>query len=92
MRILVVPNDTKILRAKSQEITKIDDDLIKFLADLGKTLKKQSDPQGIGLSAVQVGRPVRVFATLLAEEESGIMNQESGIRNKKTGIAVLYKS
>lgn len=67
MRILTVPGDTTILRTKSQEITSIDDELVKFLGDLGKTLKRQSDPQGIGLSAVQVGRPIRVFAIYMSE-------------------------
>ena len=70
MRILTVPEDTKILRSKSREISTIDDELVKFLGDLGKTLKRQSDPQGIGLSAVQVGRPVRVFATYLPMENT----------------------
>lgn len=67
MRILTVPEDTKILRSKSRVISTIDDELVKFLGDLGKTLKRQSDPQGIGLSAVQVGRPIRIFATYLSE-------------------------
>lgn len=62
-----MPEDTAVLRTKSQGIASIDDELVKFLGDLGKTLKRQSNPQGIGLSAVQVGRPVRVFATLLPE-------------------------
>lgn len=70
MRILTVPEDTKILRSKSVTVTNIDDELVKFLGDLGKTLKRQSDPQGIGLSAVQVGRPVRVFATYLPMENT----------------------
>lgn len=76
MRILTVPEDTKILRSKSREISTIDDELVKFLGDLGKTLKRQSDPQGIGLSAVQVGRPVRVFATLLESELVFYINPE----------------
>ncbi|MBI5356062.1 peptide deformylase [Candidatus Collierbacteria bacterium] len=85
MRILTVPNDTKILRSKSQGINKIDDELVKFMADLGKTLKRQSNPQGIGLSAVQVGRPVRVFATLL---EAGRKKEEG--KGKKDGPELIY--
>lgn len=70
MRILTVPQDVQILRSISQPIQKIDQELIELLLDLGHTLKSQRDPDGIGLSAIQVGRPIRVFATLLPAESS----------------------
>lgn len=71
MRILTVPEDTTILRSKSQPVEKIDAELLVFLKELGETLKRQKDPQGIGLSAVQVGRAVRVFAIYLSETNKG---------------------
>lgn len=71
MRILTVPNDTTMLRSKSQPIEKVDVELLVFLKELGETLKRQKDPQGIGLSAVQVGRPIRAFAIYLSETNKG---------------------
>lgn len=68
MRILTVPEETEILRRKSEPVGKIDAEFIDFLIDLGQTLKRQHDPQGVGLSAIQVGKPLRVFATLLPED------------------------
>ncbi|MBI2309340.1 peptide deformylase [Candidatus Collierbacteria bacterium] len=68
MRILTVPEETEILRRKSEPVGKIDAEFIDFLIDLGQTLKSQHDPQGVGLSAIQVGKPLRVFATLLPED------------------------
>lgn len=62
MRILTVPDDSSVLRQKSQLVKKIDRNLARFMREMGKTLKSQHDPEGVGLSAIQIGRPVRVFA------------------------------
>ena len=79
MRILTVPEDTAVLRTKSQAIKEINAELIAFLRDLGKTLKTQKDPAGVGLSAIQVGRPLRAFATYLPEQRK----KEEGRRKKE---------
>ena len=68
MRILTVPEDMAVLRTKSQPVKTIDAELIAFLRDLGKTLKHQKDPTGVGLSAIQIGRPIRAFATFLPKQ------------------------
>lgn len=68
LRILTVPTDTAVLRSKSQPIQKTDKELIEFLKDLGGALRAKRKPQGVGLSAVQVGKTIRAFATLLPEE------------------------
>jgi peptide deformylase len=69
LKILTVPEATEVLRTKSRTIEKIDSELLAFLKQLGKTLKSQKDPAGVGLSAIQVGRPVRAFAMFLPPEE-----------------------
>ena len=68
MRILTVPPDMAVLRTKSRPVKKIDAELMAFLRDLGKTLKHQKDPAGVGLSAIQVNRAIRVFAIFLPEQ------------------------
>lgn len=65
MQILTLPEDFDALRQKSQSVKKLDEKLVKFLKELGETLKNQQDPGGAGLSAVQLGKPIRAFAILL---------------------------
>lgn len=69
MRILTVPDDTGMLRLKSTPMNIIDRTTIEFLKNLGETLKGLRKPAGVGLSAVQVGRPIRIFASLLSTEK-----------------------
>ena len=67
LKILAVPEATEILRRKSEAVEKIDAEAAAFLTELGETLKSQKNPAGVGLSAIQVGRPIRAFATLLPD-------------------------
>ena len=62
-----------VLRRKSQPIERVDDELRKFLDDMLETMY---DAPGIGLAAVQVGEPLRIFTVDCAqrsedEEEAG---------------------
>lgn len=84
MKILTVPQDTAMLRTKSSPIREITPEIIKFLRELGDTLKNQRNPQGVGLSAIQVGRPIRVFATWLpaAKDEGRRLKDEGKQRNE----------
>ena len=75
-----------VLRTKSQPVKTIDAELIAFLRDLGKTLKHQKDPAGVGLSAIQIGRPIRAFATFLPEQRK----KEEGRRKKDNPELVFY--
>ncbi len=53
-----------ILRQRSQEIAEIDDDLLAFALDMLETMQ---DAEGIGLAAVQVGRPIRMLTVDVGE-------------------------
>jgi peptide deformylase len=86
MRILTVPEDTAVLRTKSQPVKEIGTELVKFLRDLGKTLKHQKDPAGVGLSAIQVGRPIRAFAMYLPEQRT----KDEGRRTKEKPVLKFY--
>lgn len=63
LEILTYPN--KKLYQKSKKVEKFDDELGKFLDDMYETmiLKK-----GIGLAAIQVGRPIRAIVINLVDE------------------------
>lgn len=89
LRILTVPNDTAILRTKSAEIKKVDRALVEFLKDLGATLKGLRKPAGVGLSAIQVGKPIRVFATLLPQERVTRAGTPASIRSETSSENVV---
>lgn len=58
-KILTYPNDIEILSLKSQEVTDLKDGAFKqLIQDLKDTLRE--DPTGVGLSAIQIGIPLRV--------------------------------
>lgn len=58
-KILTYPNDIEILSLKSQEVTDLKDENFKQLVqDLKDTLHE--DPTEVGLSAIQIGIPLRV--------------------------------
>lgn len=56
-----MPEDTGFLRQKSRRVEKIDRNLGVLMEEMAETLKRQSDPEGVGLSAVQIGKLVRIF-------------------------------
>lgn len=67
MKIVTVPDP--ILRKTSQPITTIDKKIRTFIAELGQTLTNSKQP-GVGISAIQVGVPKRVFVTHLPKDKS----------------------
>ena len=69
LKILTVPNP--ILRQISKPVTHISEEIKKLVTDMVLTL--QSGPKGqeigVGLSAIQVGQPVRLFLAKLSDRE-----------------------
>ena len=58
-KILTYPNDIEILSLKSQKVTDLkNEDLKQLIQDLKDTLHE--DHTGVGLSAIQIGIPLRV--------------------------------
>ena len=51
----MIVTDRKILRQVSKEVVDIDKNIIE---DMKKAMKKHN---GIGISAIQIGHPIRVF-------------------------------
>ncbi len=81
MKIVTVPN--KVLKKPSIPVEKVDKKLINFIAELESTLINKKNPEGVGLSAPQVGFGIRIFSTLLKTD---------GQKQIKTYINPLIKN
>jgi len=66
LKIITVPNP--ILRQKSKPISKWNEKLLKLIDGMIELLEKQEDPQGAGLSAVQVGKLARIFVARIGKQ------------------------
>jgi peptide deformylase len=64
--ILIAPHPT--LRAKSIEIDAITPEIKEFIANLEDTLVRKKNPEGVGLSAPQLGKSWRIFSTFIPGE------------------------
>lgn len=58
----IVDAKDKSLRKTAKPVKKIDKKIISLTKDLEDTLKIQKDPEGVGLAAPQIGKPLRVFS------------------------------
>jgi len=62
-KIITAPNP--LLRQKSKPVSNLpanrDKKIRKIINDLLETVKSASDPEGLGLSAIQIGQEVRIF-------------------------------
>lgn len=66
--IITVPHPT--LRQIAQPVTTVDEELLNHLHDLAEVLQKKDNPKGVGLSAPQLDKSWRTFATLLDADTS----------------------
>ena len=64
LKLLTYPNPT--LRTKSEPVTKFDKNLEKMLDDMVETMYSQD---GIGLAAIQVGRPIRAIVLDVSQKD-----------------------
>lgn len=75
-----------ILRKKSQSIKKIDENILKLAKDMIETINK-GKRNGIGLSACQVGKNIRMFAIIKELSKKQIfINPEIIKTSKKSSI------
>ncbi len=64
MILKIVDSKHPALRQKAKEIKKTDKKIKNLAQDLIDTLAAQKDPEGVGLAACQVGKPLAMFAFL----------------------------
>lgn len=64
LKLVTVPD--QLLRQPNQPVSNhFNPNTVQFLKDMANTLINKDNPPGVGLSAVQVGTPVRIFMTYL---------------------------
>lgn len=73
LKIVTIP-DPK-LREVSTPVETIDKKIFDFAKDLADTLRHASDPPGVGLSAVQIGKTKRMFVTLMPQDQTVPMSR-----------------
>jgi peptide deformylase len=62
------------IRTKSKPIVKVDKKINQLIKDLKETLKKQLDPEGVGLAAPQIGKNIQVFVMLEGNNIKTVIN------------------
>jgi peptide deformylase len=87
--ILQVPDP--ILRQVSRPVAKVDKQVLGFIRQLTDTLVKQTNPKGVGLSAIQVGKPWRIFTTLINGKAQTFINPEIISAGKRLTLNCLKK-
>ncbi len=87
-KIIIVPN--KVLKQKSKPVKKIDKKTKDIIKDLKDTVKSASDPEGIGLSAVQINKLVRIFIAKINNHFEIFINPKITF-SKKTLTQILPK-
>ncbi len=85
--IITAPNP--ILKKKSLPVEVIDDELRLFLNDMIETMYHD---RGIGLAAVQVGVPKRIFVMDLQEDDSNSSRPKNFFPLKIINPEIIYKS
>jgi len=88
-KIITVPNS--LLRQKSKSVDKIDKKIKKIIDDLLTTVKKTTDPEGLGLSAIQIGQPVRIFVAKVNNNFEVFINPTINFFSKKKLSQALPK-
>lgn len=76
------------LRQKSQEVTAFDRTLEKLIGDLADTLEAQTDPPGLGISAVQIGILKRVFVARIRNKIKPFINPQI-LKFSQKEVAIL---
>lgn len=80
-KILTTPDN--LLRQKSEEVVSFDRGLNALVTDLVETLESQTDPVGLGLSAVQIGTLKRVFVARVKNRIKHFVNPKITKFSKK---------
>src|SRR4030042_4404043 len=88
-KIITIPHP--LLRQKSKPVGKIDKKIKKVITDLLETVKNTSEPKGLGLSAVQINQPLRIFVAKTGKNFEIFINPKITSSSKETLKKVLKK-
>jgi peptide deformylase len=76
LKVLTYPNP--VLKTKSETVTQFNKNLKKLLDDMTETMYKED---GVGLAAIQVGKPIRAMVIDVGKPDSAV-SQEGGKAKK----------
>jgi peptide deformylase len=65
-----------LLREKSKPVTRVDKKVQSIIKDLKDTLAIQKEPEGVGLSAPQIGKLLKIFVTKYNDFKRVVINPE----------------
>ncbi|MCJ7792933.1 MAG: peptide deformylase [Candidatus Marinimicrobia bacterium] len=88
-KIITVP-DSK-LRQVSKPVKKIDNKIKQLVKDLIDTAQAAEEPKGVGLSAIQIKKPIRVFVIKRGNKFTPFINPQITWQSKKMLADVLEK-
>ncbi|PIU33075.1 peptide deformylase [Candidatus Woesebacteria bacterium CG_4_10_14_0_2_um_filter_39_14] len=88
-KIITIPHP--LLRQKSKPVRKIDKKIEKVIVDLLETVKNASEPEGLGLSAIQIAQTLRIFVAKTGKNFEVFINPKITFSSKKTLKEVLKK-
>jgi len=88
-KIITIPNP--LLRQKSKPVGKIDKKIKKVIGNLLETVKNASEPEGLGLSAIQIAQPSRIFVAKTGKNFSVFINPKITFASKETLKDILKK-
>lgn len=88
-KIITISNTT--LRQQSKPVKKIDKKTEQLVNDLIETAKAAEEPKGVGLSAIQIGKPIRVFVIKRGRKFIPFINPKITWQSKKMFSDVLEK-
>lgn len=63
-----------VLRQVAKPVSKIDKKVLQLIADMKETLRVQSDPEGIGLAAPQIGKSLQIFLMDFEKTQRVVIN------------------
>lgn len=81
MKILTTPDP--FLRRTAKEVKTITKKTLEEIDEMIATLKKTTDPEGVGLAATQVGIDKQIFVLLLEDGEHVFLNPKITKKSKK---------
>lgn len=88
-KIIIVPNP--LLRQKSKPVKRVNQKIKRLAKDLIDTTKAAREPRGVGLSAIQIGKPARIFVIRRDKEFIPFINPKIVWQSKKNFSQVLEK-
>lgn len=86
MILEILDSKAESLRKKSKPVKKIDKKIKTLISDMKKTLRAQTDPEGVGLAAPQIGKNLKIFVMLNEGVETVVINPKIVSLGRKKSI------